>query len=53
VVDRGQVVVRPILPVPATFDHRVIDGYQAAKLGRTFKELLEAPARLLSCSPAR
>lgn len=44
VVDQGRIVAKPILPITATFDHRVIDGYQAAKLGQTFKRILEDPA---------
>jgi len=43
VVDRGAVVVRPVLPLTATFDHRVIDGFQGAKLSRTFCEILQRP----------
>ena len=42
VVD-GSVVVRPIMPISATFDHRLVDGYQTAALGRAFQEYLEDP----------
>jgi pyruvate dehydrogenase E2 component (dihydrolipoamide acetyltransferase) len=42
----GKVVVRPILTVGGTFDHRFIDGYQAGILSRRFTELLETPGAL-------
>lgn len=47
VAEEGRVVVRPILPLTATFDHRTIDGYQAAKLAETFTAILRAPAERL------
>jgi pyruvate dehydrogenase E2 component (dihydrolipoamide acetyltransferase) len=43
VVVDGAVVVRPVLPLTATFDHRVIDGFQGAKLSGTFCEILRHP----------
>ena len=43
VVRDGEVVARPMLPLTATFDHRVIDGYQGAKLAETFRGLLADP----------
>lgn len=43
----GKVVVRPILPIYATLDHRAIDGYQGGRLIRTFKGIMEAPENLL------
>ena len=46
-VENGQLVVRPLLPLTATFDHRVIDGYQAAGLSDTFCEIMRDPARHL------
>jgi pyruvate dehydrogenase E2 component (dihydrolipoamide acetyltransferase) len=48
VVVDGKIVVRPILPVTATFDHRMIDGHHASRLARTFREILESPASLVS-----
>lgn len=44
VVVDGEIVIRPILPITATFDHRMIDGHHASKLARTFREILESPA---------
>ena len=46
VVD-GQMVVRPTLKLCATFDHRVVDGVQAATLGGAIHALLTDPDRLL------
>jgi pyruvate dehydrogenase E2 component (dihydrolipoamide acetyltransferase) len=39
----GEVVVRPILPVHATLDHRLIDGYQGGRLAKTFRQIMENP----------
>lgn len=39
----GVVVVRPILPLAATLDHRVVDGYHASRLASTLTQLLEDP----------
>ena len=43
VVRDGQVVVRPMVTLTGTFDHRVIDGYHGGLLARSLKELLEDP----------
>lgn len=40
----GQVVVVPTMRIAATFDHRVIDGFQAGKLAKTFKHIMHDPA---------
>ncbi|MDH4281118.1 MAG: 2-oxo acid dehydrogenase subunit E2 [Myxococcales bacterium] len=40
----GQVVVVPTMRIAATFDHRVIDGFQGGKLAKTFKEIMQDPA---------
>lgn len=37
---------RPVLPLHATFDHRVLDGVQAARLATRIEALLTDPARL-------
>jgi 2-oxoglutarate dehydrogenase E2 component (dihydrolipoamide succinyltransferase) len=42
----GQVVIRPMMYVALTYDHRVIDGREAVSFLRTIKEVLEEPARL-------
>ena len=43
----GEVVVRPILTLTATFDHRAVDGAPAAEFLQTVKELLEEPGLML------
>jgi pyruvate dehydrogenase E2 component (dihydrolipoamide acetyltransferase) len=47
VVRDGQVVVRLVLPLSIAFDHRVIDGMEAARFGADLVRLLEDPERLL------
>jgi 2-oxoglutarate dehydrogenase E2 component (dihydrolipoamide succinyltransferase) len=46
VVD-GQVVVRPMMYIALTYDHRIIDGKEAVQFLVQVKESLEDPARLL------
>lgn len=41
----GNVVVRPMLTVTATFDHRYADGYQAAQFAAAAREYCADPAR--------
>jgi len=41
---KGQVVIRPMMSVNLTYDHRVIDGAEAGKFMRTLQEMLEQPA---------
>ena len=40
----GEVVVRPVLTLTATFDHRYADGFQAAKFARAVQEYCAHPA---------
>jgi len=47
VVEKGEVVVRPMMYVALSYDHRIIDGKDSVKFLATIKELLEDPARLL------
>jgi pyruvate dehydrogenase E2 component (dihydrolipoamide acetyltransferase) len=47
VVRDGQVVPRLILPLSLAFDHRVIDGMEAARFSADLVRLLEDPERLL------
>jgi 2-oxoisovalerate dehydrogenase E2 component (dihydrolipoyl transacylase) len=42
----GQVVIRHMVNVSASFDHRVVDGVQGATLIQTLKEYLEQPAMI-------
>lgn len=43
----GQVVIRPMMYVALTYDHRVVDGREAVTFLRHVKGCIEAPARLL------
>ncbi|MCS6787438.1 MAG: dihydrolipoyllysine-residue succinyltransferase [Thiobacillaceae bacterium] len=43
----GQVVIRPMMYVALSYDHRIIDGREAVSFLRSIKESLEDPARLL------
>jgi pyruvate dehydrogenase E2 component (dihydrolipoamide acetyltransferase) len=45
VVD-GQVVVRDVMTLAASFDHRVLDGAEAGRFLRYLGDLIEKPARL-------
>ncbi|HET8690955.1 MAG TPA: 2-oxo acid dehydrogenase subunit E2, partial [Steroidobacteraceae bacterium] len=47
VVVDGQVVVRPMMYVALSYDHRIIDGREAVQFLVAVKEALEDPARLL------
>ncbi|MFO1496863.1 MAG: 2-oxoglutarate dehydrogenase complex dihydrolipoyllysine-residue succinyltransferase [Verrucomicrobiota bacterium] len=47
VAREGQVVIRPMMYVALTYDHRLIDGREAVTFLRRIKEVLENPARLL------
>ena len=43
VVEDGQVVVRKMMAVNATFDHRIIDGFHAAVMSRVLRKWIEHP----------
>lgn len=46
VVHRGAVAVRLIMNLSSSFDHRFVDGYDAAAMIQALKERLEHPARI-------
>ena len=46
VVRHGQVVVRQMMNISSAFDHRVVDGQEAAEFIQRIKTLLEHPATL-------
>jgi 2-oxoisovalerate dehydrogenase E2 component (dihydrolipoyl transacylase) len=46
VVRGGQIVVRKMMNLSSSFDHRVVDGYDAAEFIQRLKSLLEHPATL-------
>ncbi|MBN9288750.1 MAG: 2-oxoglutarate dehydrogenase complex dihydrolipoyllysine-residue succinyltransferase [Gammaproteobacteria bacterium] len=47
VVENGQIVIRPMMYVAFSYDHRIIDGAESVRFLVTIKELLEDPSRLL------
>ncbi len=47
VAENGQVVIRPMMYLALTYDHRIIDGKESVLFLRTIKECLEDPTRLL------
>ncbi len=46
VVRGGQIVVRKMMNLSSSFDHRVVDGWDAAQFVQEIKALLEQPATL-------
>ncbi len=47
VVRNGEIVIRPIMMLTLTADHRVVDGLEGAKFMKTLKEAIENPISLL------
>ena len=47
VVDNGEIVVRPMMYIALSYDHRIIDGKDAVLFLVAVKDALEDPARLL------
>jgi 2-oxoglutarate dehydrogenase E2 component (dihydrolipoamide succinyltransferase) len=47
VAEKGQVVIRPMMYLALTYDHRVIDGKEAVTFLVRVKECIENPMRLL------
>lgn len=43
----GQVVIRPMMYVALTYDHRLVDGREAVTFLKRIKECIESPARML------
>ena len=46
VVKEGNIVIRPIMYLALSYDHRIVDGKEAVSFLRTVKECLEEPRRL-------
>lgn len=42
----GEVVIRPMMYLALTYDHRIVDGREAVSFLKTIKEVIEDPARL-------
>lgn len=47
IAEKGQVVIRPMMYLALSYDHRLIDGKESVQFLVTVKELLEDPSRLL------
>lgn len=47
VVENGEIVIRPIMYLALSYDHRLVDGKEAVQFLVTIKECLESPAHLL------
>lgn len=47
VVRNGEIVIRPMMYIALSYDHRIIDGREAVTALKTIKEAIEEPTRLL------
>jgi len=47
VAENGEVVIRPMMNVALSYDHRLVDGREAVQFLVTVKEMIEDPARLM------
>lgn len=47
VAENGEVVIRPMMYLALSYDHRIVDGKEAVQFLVTIKEMIEDPARLL------
>ncbi len=47
VVENGEIVIRPMMYLAMSYDHRIIDGKESVTFLRTVKEILEDPTLLL------
>jgi 2-oxoglutarate dehydrogenase E2 component (dihydrolipoamide succinyltransferase) len=47
VVENGEIVIRPMMYLALSYDHRIIDGKESVQFLATIKNLLEDPARFL------
>ena len=47
IVENGEIVIRPMMYIALSYDHRLIDGKESVQFLVSIKELLEDPSRLL------
>lgn len=47
IADRGEVVIRPMMYLALSYDHRLIDGKEAVRFLVAIKEMIENPAKIL------
>ena len=45
-VEEDNIVIRPVMYLALSYDHRIIDGKEAVSFLKTVKECLEEPRRL-------
>jgi 2-oxoisovalerate dehydrogenase E2 component (dihydrolipoyl transacylase) len=46
VVHNGQIIIRTLMNLSSSFDHRIVDGHDAARFVQGLKRLIERPALL-------
>ncbi|NRA85986.1 MAG: 2-oxo acid dehydrogenase subunit E2, partial [Rhizobiales bacterium] len=51
-VIEGEIVIRKMMNISGSFDHRIVDGYDGALMIQYIKSLLEVPATLFMPSPS-
>src|SRR3954469_21889766 len=44
---QGQVVIRPMMYIALTYDHRIVDGREAVSFLKRVKDVIESPTRML------
>lgn len=47
VARKGEIIIRPMMYVAVTYDHRIVDGREAVMFLRRIKDLMENPSRML------
>lgn len=47
VVEKGEIIIRPVMYLALSYDHRLVDGKEAVQFLSSIKECLESPAHLL------
>ncbi len=47
IAENGEVVIRPMMYVALSYDHRIVDGKGAVGFLKTIKEIVEEPARVV------
>jgi pyruvate dehydrogenase E2 component (dihydrolipoamide acetyltransferase) len=52
VAEAGRVIVRPMMTLGVTFDHRFMDGFQGGAMARVFRAYLDDPGRFEGVEPA-
>jgi len=47
IAENGSVVIRPMMNLALSYDHRIIDGREAVSFLVAIKEMIENPAKIL------